>query len=290
MYWSPYSYSKQKMALLHLISVKKIGFSFKLLLLGGFFMLLSAVSVMSAALEQSQPVTPIVRTAEVGGGVAWQSLSPAQRLALKPLEPRWASLPLDRQQKWLDVATRFARLSPRDQARVHARMTAWSKLTPEEHGQARLNFQEAKQLPSEDRQAKWNAYQSLSVDQKQTLAKRHREQSQGLSRESALAARRRHELDDPARGTHKFNLTPNPVHAPAPKPVGAALLRAAPGATTSLMSKRPKPPGHQQSGLPKISSTAEFVDPLTLLPQRGPQGAAVIRAAAASQAVKAPRR
>jgi hypothetical protein len=279
-----YSYSKKtkRMKLDSLTHSR----GFKLLLVGGFFVLLSAVPAMSAVFEPQPPVAaPAVRAAEAGGGVSWQTLSPAQRLALKPLEPRWITLPLDRQQKWMDVAARFARLSPRDQGRVHARMTAWSKLTPEEHGQARLNFQEAKQLPQEDRQAKWDAYQALSADQKRTLAKRHREQSQGFSRASKLA--RRDELDDPARVTHKFNLTPNPFHAPAPKPVGAALLQAAPGATTSSMSKRPRPPEHQQSGLPKISSTSEFVDPLTLLPQRGPQGAAVVRATTASQTMKA---
>jgi Protein of unknown function (DUF3106) len=251
--------------------------SFKSILCRGVLMLLAAVYAVSAVAEQP-PAAGMSRNTEAGG-VTWASLTPAQQLALKPLEPRWASLPLDRQQKWMDVAARFPRLSSGEQARVHGRMAAWSNLSPEEHGQARLNFQEAKQMPSEDRQAKWQAYQTLSVDQKRLLATRHREQSQGLSAAGILA--RREELNDPARATHKSNVTPNPGYAPAPRPMGGgALLRAAPGATTSLMSRRPKPPEHQQTGLPKIQSTAEFVDPLTLLPQRGPQGAAVVRATA----------
>jgi hypothetical protein len=234
--------------------------SFKSILCRGVLMLLAAVYAVSAVAEQP-PAAGMSRNTEAGG-VTWASLTPAQQLALKPLEPRWASLPLDRQQKWMDVAARFPRLSSGEQARVHGRMAAWSNLSPEEH-----------------RQAKWQAYQTLSVDQKRLLATRHREQSQGLSAAGILA--RREELNDPARATHKSNVTPNPGYAPAPRPMGGgALLRAAPGATTSLMSRRPKPPEHQQTGLPKIQSTAEFVDPLTLLPQRGPQGAAVVRATA----------
>jgi hypothetical protein len=250
--------------------------NFKSVLCRGVLMVLAVVYAISAVAEQ--PSTVGTNRNMEADGVTWSSLTPAQQLVLKPLEQRWASLPLDRQQKWMDVAARFPRLSSGEQARVHGRMAAWSNLSPEEHGQARLNFQEAKQMPSEDRQAKWQAYQSLSVDQKRLLATRHREQLQGLSPASILA--RREELNDPARATRKSNLTPNPGYAPAPKPVGGALLRAAPGATTSLMSRRPKPPEHQQTGLPKIQSTAEFVDPLTLLPQRGPQGAAVVRATA----------
>jgi hypothetical protein len=52
-------------------------------------------------------------------------------------------------------------------------------------------------------------------------------------------------------------------------------VQAGPGATTTLVTRRPTPPAHQQTGLPKIAATPEFVNKSTLLPQRGPQGAAV---------------
>jgi hypothetical protein len=52
-------------------------------------------------------------------------------------------------------------------------------------------------------------------------------------------------------------------------------VQAKPGATTTLMSQRALPPAHHQPGLPKIAATEGFVDHSTLLPQRGPQGAAV---------------
>jgi len=54
------------------------------------------------------------------------------------------------------------------------------------------------------------------------------------------------------------------------------------------MSKRPAPPAHQQTGLPKIAATPEFVDRTTLLPQRGAQGAAAKHAAGASAPVQRP--
>ena len=77
--------------------------------------------------------------------------------------------------------------------------------------------------------------------------------------------------------------------AAAPKPVAPTVVQAQPGATTTLISKRPAPPAHQQTGLPKIAATPGFVDKSTLLPQRGPQGAAT-RSAAASEAQSTLRR
>jgi hypothetical protein len=65
--------------------------------------------------------------------------------------------------------------------------------------------------------------------------------------------------------------------------IAPVVVQATPGATTTTMSVRAVPPAHNQPGLPKIAATPGFVDPATLLPQRGPQGAAV-RAAASTEA------
>ena len=54
------------------------------------------------------------------------------------------------------------------------------------------------------------------------------------------------------------------------------MIQAGPGATTTMVSKLPTPPPHQQIGLPKIAASPGFVDRATLLPQRGPQGAAAV--------------
>ena len=74
----------------------------------------------------------------------------------------------------------------------------------------------------------------------------------------------------------KFNVVPNPALGQAPKQVTPTLVQAAPGATTTLITRRPTPPAHQQSGMPKIAATPEFVHRATLLPRRGPQAAAVV--------------
>ena len=85
----------------------------------------------------------------------------------------------------------------------------------------------------------------------------------------------------------KSNIVPNPGFAVPLKPVAPTVVQARPGATTTLISKVPAPPMHQQTGMPKIAATPEFVDKTTLLPRRGPQGAAT-RSAAASPASARP--
>ncbi|HJW11610.1 MAG TPA: hypothetical protein VJ598_07480, partial [Albitalea sp.] len=85
----------------------------------------------------------------------------------------------------------------------------------------------------------------------------------------------------------KSNIVPNPAFAARPKPIAPSVVQAQPGATTTLISKRATPPAHQQTGLPKIAATPEFVDKTTLLPQRGAQGAAA-RTTAASAAAQRP--
>ena len=165
---------------------------------------------------------------------------------------------------------------------MQARMSEWTKLSPQERGAARLNFQEAKQLPPQDRQARWDAYQALPPEKRRELAERA-QPSPDASRKNGAAVPRNGEAkagrDAPQA---KSNIVPNPAYAAPPKPVAPTVLRAGPGATTTLMSKRPAPPSHQQTGLPKIAATPEFVNKSTLLPQRGPQAAATRAPAAAA--------
>jgi hypothetical protein len=79
---------------------------------------------------------------------------------------------------------------------------------------------------------------------------------------------------------------PNPAHAAPARRVAPTMLQAQPGATTTVISKRAAPPPHQQTGLPKIAASPNFVDKDTLLPQRGPQGAATRSAAASAAEVR----
>jgi hypothetical protein len=203
-------------------------------------------------------------------GVRWHALTPAQREALAPLEHDWPGIEAPRKQKWIALAGRMKTLSPEERARINARMVEWAKLTPLERGQARLRFEEVRELPAPTRSELWRAYQALPPAQRELLAAR-----------AASAASARHEgASRTARVAHdskeaKSNLVPNPALAQPPRQVAPTLVQAAPGATTTAITRRPSPPPHQQTGMPKIATTPEFVNRTTLLPRRGPQAAAV---------------
>lgn len=212
-------------------------------------------------------------------GPTWASLKPAQREALKPLERDWAGIDTLRKRKWLEIAERYPTLPPADQARLQARMTEWTRLSPQERSQARLQFQEAKQVPVQDRQASWEAYQALPPEQRQELARRA---VPATSAASSAAAARPSARALAAQGPQpKSNTVPAPTSISPPKPVTPLVVQAQPGATTTLISKPPAPPAHQPTGQPKIAATPEYVDKKTLLPQAGAQSTAVIRPASA---------
>jgi hypothetical protein len=156
-------------------------------------------------------------------------------------------------------------------------------MSPRERGQARINFQEAKQVSPQDRQAQWEAYQALAPEQKRQLAARAAPVPKDASRQANAVLARPARAGDSAEDAPaaKSNIVPNPAHAQPLRQVAPTVVQAQPGATTTLITKLPVPPAHQQTGLPKIAATPEFVDKATLLPQRGPQGAAT-RSAAAS--------
>jgi hypothetical protein len=242
----------------------------------------SAVLALALAAAIVSALTPAKVRAQVPGraaaasesGPRWQELSPAQRSALKPLERDWSRIDAARKQKWLEIANRYPAMPPAEQKRISDRMTEWAKLSPAERGQARINFQNARQLAPEERQARWQAYQELSAEQRRKLAARAT--PGGTAARNGDTARRQGGAPPVRDGVqNKSNIVPNPNFAASPRPVAPTVVQAAPGATTSLISKRPAPPVHQQPGLPKIAATPGFVDRQTLLPQRGAQGAAV---------------
>jgi hypothetical protein len=198
---------------------------------------------------------------------AWNELTPAQRSALAPLQHDWPQLDTERKQKWLEVAQRFPKMSPDERQRVQARMSEWSKLSPKERTEARLNYQELRQLTPAERQARWEQYQALPPAQRHELATR-------AAPASAPERVARGVRNGASAAAPKSNIvSPLPLAAAGVKPVAPTVVQAKPGATTTLMSKRPAPPPHQQPGLPKVAATPGFVDRTTLLPQRGAQAA-----------------
>lgn len=219
----------------------------------------------------SSPAT-VVRSE---AGVRWRELSPQHREALAPLEKEWPSIEAARKQKWITLAGRFPSLGVEERARITARMSDWARLTPAERGQARIRFEEARQVPAPDRNARWQAYQALPADARQQLAARA-----ASAAGSAPAAK----INRPVRDAKeaKVNIVPSAAQVQPPKQVAPTLVQAGPGATTTLITRQPAPPSHQQTGMPKIATTPEFVNRSTLLPRRGPQAAAVTAPGASS--------
>ena len=234
------------------------------------------LALAASAGAQPQP-SPTKRPPIQSPGPSWQSLSAQQRATLAPLQNDWASIDDSRKAKWLDIAARYPKLPPSEQQRLQARMSEWARMSPTERARARLNYQEVKQLPNQERQDKWQAYQALPEDERRALASRGKGASQPKAPRSGTKP-------PPELGV-KRNIVPNPSHSGGPtRPVAPTVIQASPGATTTLVTRQPTPPAHQQTGMPKIAATPGFVDRNTLLPKRGPQGAGVRGAASAPAA------
>jgi hypothetical protein len=242
-----------------------------------------AANVHAQSRPAPAPSAAASRPGKTEQGPAWSTLKPGQREALKPLERDWASFDSLGKRKWLEIAARYPAMPPEEQVRLQARMTEWARLTPQERGQARLHYQEAKQVPPQDRQASWEAYQALPPEERRELANRAAPAPAGASGHAKAAARAASAAPSVAQPQDllhaKTNTVPDPALAARPKPVAPTVVQATPGATTTLISRPQTPPAHQQSGMPKIAATPEFIDKKTLLPQAGAQSA---RQAAAS--------
>lgn len=193
----------------------------------------------------------------------WSALTPAQRAALQPLQSEWPTLDASRKQKWLVLSQRYATMPEVERRRLQERMAEWARLSPAARGRARENYQALRTLPAEERQALWEAYQALPPERK-----------------IELAARRAAAKPPPGDAKHakpsgKRNIVPPSTPQFAARPVTPTMVQARPGATTKLVTRPNEPPAHNQPGLPKIAAVQGFVNPKTLLPNRGPQGAAV---------------
>lgn len=246
-------------------------------------LLLAASVAAQQGVPTASPVPPTLRPAAAQvrhGGVEWQKLVPAHRQALAPLERDWPHLEQQQKLKWIELAQRMPTMPADERLRIQERMADWARMTPVERGQARLRYLQARRTSPDDRGARWEDYQALPTEQKHQLAaKAAPAASAPVSTRKAVAERSaRLERADAKGLTEKSNLVTNPNFATPPRAVAAAAIQARPGATTTMVSRQPAPPAHQQIGLPKIAASPGFVDPATLLPQRGPQGAAAVSA------------
>ncbi len=236
-----------------------------------------AVESVAAPLMPMQPVVPASGPER---GVLWSALSANQRIALAPLARDWRNIGADHKQKWLEVSAQFLTMSADERRRVQTRMAEWAKLTPQQRGAARLQFKQARQLAPSNRPSQWQAYQALTDAEKKDLASRA---APAAARGDALRKARADDSADrtPSGVQAKSNLVAQPDAERTVRSVAPTMLQAPTGATTTLISKPTVPPAHQQTGLPKIAASPAFVNPSTLLPQRGPQGAAAVASSAA---------
>ena len=103
-------------------------------------------------------------------GPQWSALSPSQQQALQPLALQWPLLSLSEKSQWLNLVSSFAQLPADEQAKLHARMAGWARLSPQQRKQARLNFAAATAIAPANKRAQWDAYQNLSAEEKTRLA------------------------------------------------------------------------------------------------------------------------
>jgi hypothetical protein len=128
----------------------------------------SAADASSATRTQS--AKPAAGSHKGGDKPLWRSLTPAQQLALQPLQGEWDQMDGARKQKWLQLANRFATMKPEEQQRVHERMREWVKLTPEQRELARETYTRTRKIAPEQKNATWESYQQLPEEQKKKLA------------------------------------------------------------------------------------------------------------------------
>jgi hypothetical protein len=157
----------------------------KLLLHLSAALVLSTLSVSAqSALAQSSGTSPVIAVSAVQPAKVvpltlanplasqdWRNLTPAQKLALKPLSNNWDSLSERHKRKWISLSANFARMSKADQDKLHERMGQWAALSAKQRENARLNFAEVQKIAPQQKTAQWQAYQALSPDARQKFAK-----------------------------------------------------------------------------------------------------------------------
>jgi hypothetical protein len=99
----------------------------------------------------------------------WPELTVAQRQALAPLTEDWERLDVQTKKKWVEIANRYPKMRPDEQARTSERMREWALLTPEQRRVARDSFARIRAMPPEQRAEILRKYQELPPERKQAL-------------------------------------------------------------------------------------------------------------------------
>lgn len=80
----------------------------------------------------------------------WADLTPGEQAALAPLAQDWSRFPARQQERLRLVAKRYPELTPEQQLLLKKRLRAWSGLTSEQRQTARQNLRRIQTLPPED--------------------------------------------------------------------------------------------------------------------------------------------
>lgn len=129
---------------------------------------LTLALLLSAGTAWSTPDSPAVTPPQP----SWSQLNAEQKRILAPLAGDWNKMENYRRQKWLDIARRYPKLSPNEQARMQRRMQTWQSMPAEDREKARTQYKEFKQLPPEKKdqvKAQWERYNQLPEEEKLRL-------------------------------------------------------------------------------------------------------------------------
>lgn len=221
------------------------------------------------------PAAPASPEPVPAADLPWSSLKPAERKGLAPLERDWSHLSAQQRRLWVELAQRMPTMSTDRQQRIQARMAEWARMSPAERGQARLRFIQSQRTGTENREQRWDDYKALPSEQKKEFAARAAAPA-GAAAQKIRPGSAAADAGNSSSSVSKSNLVSNPNFGAQPKTIAPTMLKAGPGASTTTVTKTATPPSHQQIGLPKIAASPRFVDRDTLLPKRGPQGAAAM--------------
>lgn len=200
----------------------------------------SAVKTGAAPAATAQPAKPASgrKGDKAGDKPLWRTLTPAQQVALQPLQGEWDQMDGVRKQKWLQLAARFANMSPEERERVHARMREWARLTPEQRELARETYNRTRKIAPDQKTATWESYLQLPDDQKKKLAAS-------------------------ATGRKAPAVTPSQANGKITAPLGHAATSCPPGTVRNAMSATPPcvVPGALQSTTPATPQPAPATAP-----------------------------
>lgn len=211
--------------------------------------------------EAEPPVpqsVPAVTNASPAAGVVtpsqptWGQLSAEQHRILAPLVNEWDAMENVRRKKWLGIAERYARMSPKEQERVQARMREWVELTPQQRRDARNKFASLSRLPPEKREAvlqKWQEYENLPEEEKERLTQAAKAKQASTAKSNSALPRRPGSTSTPPR-----------IASPAPQASPPA-TEAPPPPTAPPNTEPAPPPAAAQEG--SVKSFRNLLSPYT---------------------------